>query len=51
MLLLSPEIIEVEKPKIEAQKIEVKADEIKYYKGNICVVEKEVTKKPLFKAN
>ena len=46
-VIAQPEIIEVEKPKIEAQKIEVKADEIKYYKGNICVVEKEITKKPL----
>ena len=48
-VIAQPEIIEVEKPKIEAQKIEVKADEIKYYKGNICVVEKEVTKKPLLR--
>jgi len=46
-VIAQPEIIEVEKPKIEEQKIEVKADEIKYYKGNICVVEKEITKKPL----
>jgi len=47
-VIAQPEILEVEKPKIEEQKIEVKADEIKYYKGNICVVEKEVTKEPLF---
>tara|TARA_B110000285_G_C15063482_1_gene583706 strand:- start:281 stop:1369 length:1089 start_codon:yes stop_codon:yes gene_type:complete len=47
--MVQPEIIEVEKPIIEEQKIKVKADEIKYYKGNVCVLEKEVVKEPVSK--
>ena len=45
--IAQPEILEVEKPVIKEQKIEVKADEIKFYKGNVSVLKKEVVKEPV----
>ena len=47
-VIAQPEILEVGKPVIKEQKIEVKADEIKHYKGNVSVFQKEVVKEPLF---
>lgn len=47
--IVQPKIIEVEKSIIEEQKIKVKADEIKHYKGSVCVLEKEVVKEPVSK--
>jgi hypothetical protein len=44
--MVQPEIIEVEKPIIEEQKIEVQAEEIKFRKGYVCVLEKEEGKAP-----
>jgi DNA primase catalytic subunit len=48
-VIAQPEILEVGKPVIKESKTEVKADEIKYYKGNVCVLEKEVVKEPVSK--
>ena len=48
-VIAQPEILEVGKPVIKESKTEVKADEIKYYKGNVCVPEKEVVKEPVSK--
>lgn len=45
--MVQTEIIKVEKPVIKEQKIEVKADEIKFYKGNVSMLEKEVVKEPV----
>ena len=45
--IAQPEILEVEKPVIKEQKIEVKADEIKFYKGNVSVLKIEVVKEPV----
>ena len=47
-VIAQPEILEVAKPVIEERKIEVKADETKFYKGNVSVFKKEVAKEPLF---
>jgi len=47
-IIAQPEILEVKNPVIKEQKIEVKADEIKHYKGNVSVFKKEVVKEPLF---
>ena len=44
--MVQPEITEVEKPIIEEQKIEVQAEEIKFRKGYVCVLEKEKEKAP-----
>ena len=48
-VIAQPETLEVGKPVIKESKTEVKADEIKYYKGNVCVLEKEVVKEPVSK--
>lgn len=47
-VIAQPKILEVVKPVVEEQKIEIKADETKFYKGNVSVFKKEVAKEPLF---